>query len=90
MSTQTAELRYIAGGREIRKYSNGYWYIRLTDVEMEEYPGTSWSGYVVIHKWKWWVKYGEHYWYNEGSYRYADGNQDNIRITNITVKPKWR
>jgi|SRR5215469_140889 len=82
------EKRFIADGskkRELRKYA-GYWFIMLTHSEQLEYPGNSWSGYVLFHKWKWWVKYGEWYGREEGIYHYLDGDRDNIRITNIGVR----
>ena len=73
-------------GRTLYKFSGGYWFIILTPAEREEYPGCTWSGYVLYHKWAWWKKYGEWYGRDTATYRYLDGDKDNIRITNIGVK----
>jgi hypothetical protein len=70
--------------RELRQYQ-GYWYIILTPGELEDWEGVHWHGYVLVHKWKYWVKYGEWYGRDEAMYRYLDGDRDNIRITNIGV-----
>jgi hypothetical protein len=78
-------IRHIAGGRELRRYA-GYWFVCLTAKELEDWPGNSWSGYVLVHKWKYWLKYGEWYGREDGMYRYLDGDTDNIRITNIGIK----
>jgi hypothetical protein len=76
--------RTISGGRVLVQYQ-GYWYIRLTPSEVEDYPGVHWNRYVLIHKWKWWLKYGEWFGIEEATYRYLDKDRDNIRITNIGV-----
>lgn len=86
MTAAGIPVRHIAGGRELRKYNNGYWYIRLTDAEFEEWVGTHWSRYVTFHKWKIWMHYGEYYTEDEARYKYLDGDQDNIRITNIGIR----
>ena len=78
-------VRFISGGRELRQYQ-GYWYVCLTKKELEEWPGIHWNGYVLVHKWKYWLKYGEWYGQEEARYRYLDGDRDNIRITNIGVR----
>lgn len=78
-------IRYISGGRELRNYQ-GYWYIRLTQAELKEWPGVHWTGCVLIHKYKWWKQYGEWFGQHEARYKYIDGDQDNIRITNIAIK----
>lgn len=78
-------IRHISGGRELRQYQ-GYWYIHLTPREREEWPGIHWSGYVLYHKYKIWMHYGEWYGVEDAIYKYLDGNRDNIRITNIGVR----
>lgn len=78
-------------GRNYMKWG-GYWWIRLTEAEAEEYPGSSWGGWVRIHKYKIWDKYGLWYDMADARYYYMDGNPDNIRITNIgvkTVRGEW-
>jgi len=84
VNAQGTPIRYISGGRELRQYQ-GYWYVRLTAKELEDYPGVNWSGYVLVHKWKWWLKHGEWFGQHEARYRYLDGDTNNIRITNICV-----
>lgn len=83
--TATAPVRYISGGRELRLYA-GYWFVRLTPSEMAEYPGGTWTGYILAHKWKVWKSRGVWYSRDEAMYRFLDGNPDNLRITNIGVK----
>jgi hypothetical protein len=78
-------VRFISGGRELRQYQ-GYWYVCLTKNELKDWPGIHWNGYVLVHKWKYWLKYGEWYGRDEAMYRYLDGDQNNIRITNIGVR----
>lgn len=73
--------------RELRQYQ-GYWYIQLTARELAEWPGCHWTGYVLIHKFKWWKKYGEWFSREEATYHYADRDPNNIRITNIVVLPR--
>lgn len=75
-------IRHISGGRELRQYQ-GYWHIRLTKEELEEWPGVHWNGYTLAHKWKYWLKYGEWYGVEDARYYYIDGDRDNLRITNI-------
>jgi hypothetical protein len=72
--------------RELRQYQ-GYWYIILTPREMEEWPGIHWNGYVLYHKYKWWKTHGEWFPGTEMRYCYVDGDRDNIRITNIDLRP---
>src|SRR5215469_18365791 len=86
VNEQGTPIRHIAGGRELRQYQ-GYWYIYLTPRERESYPGIHWSGYALYHKYKWWLKYGEWFGGDEARYYYADGDRNNIRITNIVVTP---
>jgi hypothetical protein len=86
-------VRYISpGNRELRQYQ-GYWYIRLNDVELQDWPGVHWGGYVLIHKYKFWKRHGDWYAGDEARYYYADGDRDNIRLTNIAIKevgtPNW-
>jgi hypothetical protein len=78
-------IRFISGKRELRKYQ-GYWYVRLTPRELDEWPGVHWNGYVLVHKWKIWVRYGEWYGGDEARYYYVDGDRDNIRLTNFSVR----
>ncbi len=71
-------------GRELRCYQ-GYWFAILTPEEIQNWPGNHWNGYVLFHKWRYWLKYGEWYGREEATYHYLDGDRDNIRITNIGV-----
>lgn len=82
MSQAQQRVKY---GRQLVKY-HGYWYIVLTKKELEEWPGVHWSGYVLYHKWLWWKHYGEWYGREIATYRYLDGDRDNVRVSNIGVK----
>lgn len=78
-------VRYISpGNRELRQYQ-GYGYIRLTPRELQDWPGVHWSRFVLVHKWKFWKRYGEWFAGDQARY-YADGDRDNIRLTNIAVR----
>ncbi|MEX3859679.1 hypothetical protein AB3X94_37450 [Paraburkholderia sp. BR10923] len=78
-------VRTISGNREIRRYQN-YWYICLTRDELNEYPGVHWHGWVLIHKYKFWKRWGEWYGEDVARYYYLDRDPDNIRITNIGIR----
>lgn len=71
--------------REYIKWG-GYWWTRLSKKEQDDYPGSTWGGWVRVHKFKVWEKYGEWYGQSEARYCFLDGNPDNLRITNIGVR----